>query len=56
MIVHCTGGIGRTGTFISSVLTSKLNKNKKFDLVKFILELRKQRPDFVETETQVGFI
>ena len=55
-IVHCTGGIGRTGTFISSVLTSKLPSKKKFNLVKFILTLRERRPEFVETDGQVNFI
>jgi len=56
VIAHCTGGIGRTGTFIASILTSKLSKNKEIELVKFILELRKQRPDFVENAGQIGFI
>jgi len=56
VIVHCTGGIGRTGTFITSVLTSKLNKTKNFNLVKFILELRKARPEIVETDKQVEII
>ncbi len=55
-IVHCTGGIGRTGTFISAVLTSNLNKDKKFNLVNFILKLREKRPDLVETDGQVDLI
>jgi protein tyrosine phosphatase len=58
VIVHCTAGTGRTGTFISSVLAldAKPAAGKKFDLPKFILELRKQRPEFVKTENQVEFI
>ena len=57
VIVHCTGGIGRTGTFIASVLALDLaDKTKKFNLGKFILELRKHRADLVETDTQLDFI
>jgi protein tyrosine phosphatase len=58
VIVHCTGGIGRTGTFISSVLglDVKPSAGKNFHIPKFILELRKQRPDFVETKEQLQFI
>jgi protein tyrosine phosphatase len=58
VIVHCTGGIGRSGTFIASVLALDLKKNegKKFNLAKFILELRKHRPELVETKTQLELI
>ena len=56
IIVHCTGGIGRTGTFISSVLTSKLQADKNFKLIEFILELRKKRPGLVETPGQLGLL
>jgi len=56
IIVHCTGGIGRTGTFISAVLTSNLDKDKKFNLVNFILKLREKRADFVETDGQVELV
>ena len=56
IIVHCTGGIGRTGTFISSVLTTGLKEGIKFDLANFILQLREKRPEFVETDTQVDLI
>lgn len=56
IIVHCTGGIGRTGTFISSVLTSNLQADKKFNLITFILKLREKRPEFVETDKQVELI
>jgi protein tyrosine phosphatase len=55
-IVHCTGGVGRTGTFITSVLTSKLKKNVKFNLLDLILKLREKRADFVETSSQINFI
>jgi protein tyrosine phosphatase len=55
-IVHCTVGFGRTGTFIASVLTSKLKENVKFNLFKFIIKLREKRSEFVETDKQVEFI
>jgi protein tyrosine phosphatase len=55
-IVHCTGGIGRTGTFIAAVLTSKLKPNVKFDLFQFILKMREKRPDLVEAVPQVQLI
>jgi len=56
VIVHCTGGIGRTGTFVSSVLSSGLKKNVRFNLFELITEVRKQRPEAVETEKQVGLL
>lgn len=55
-IVHCTGGIGRTGTFISSILSSGLKRDAKFNLFKLITEVRKQRPEAVETDKQIGLI
>jgi protein-tyrosine phosphatase len=55
-IVHCTGGIGRTGTFIASVLTSGFPSDKKFNLSKFILRMREQRSQLVETAGQVELI
>jgi protein tyrosine phosphatase len=56
VIVHCTGGIGRTGTFIASVLSSGLKKSVKFNLLKFILKLRQRRSSFVETIGQIAFV
>lgn len=57
VIVHCTGGVGRTGTFISSVLAYGQGEvGKTFNLAKYILELRKLRPYFIESSEQLKIV
>lgn len=52
-IVHCSAGIGRTGTFFAcSILKSGINKN----IFEIIIQLRKQRCNMVQTEKQYKFI
>lgn len=51
-IVHCSAGVGRTGTFIACALI-KLGNRNVFEIVS---ELRKQRYKMVQTEDQYKFI
>lgn len=60
-IVHCMGGVGRTGTAIAGFGIAQahskglLESNEALDLVKtYVLEGRKQRgPEFLQTEDQI---
>ncbi|KAL8620318.1 hypothetical protein ACOMHN_059918 [Nucella lapillus] len=60
IIVHCSAGIGRTGTFI--VLDILLNQIKThgfdcdIDIQKTILMVRSQRSGMVQTEAQYKFV
>ncbi|XP_035696618.1 tyrosine-protein phosphatase non-receptor type 11-like [Branchiostoma floridae] len=60
MVVHCSAGIGRTGTFI--VIDIILNLIKKFgldceiDIQKTIQHMRTQRSGMVQTEAQYKFV
>jgi len=63
IIAHCTGGVGRTGTFIGSVLIQEAGKrlngyspNKKFGLIKYIMKLRESRNNAVEAPSQINFL
>ncbi len=56
VLVHCTGGIGRTGTFVIMVLTHSLRKLSYLNLFILITEIRKQRPEAVETAEQLALI
>jgi tyrosine-protein phosphatase non-receptor type 11 len=60
LVVHCSAGIGRTGTFI--VIDCVLNQIKKrglecdIDIAKTITSLRSQRSGLVQTDLQYKFI
>ena len=53
IVVHCSAGIGRTGTFIGCMLVKKLRTNKIYDIVK---KLREDRDGMVQTFNQYKFI
>jgi len=64
IIVHCSAGIGRSGTFCtvhSTIQQLRLNlkenpsKEPEFNIVKTILDERKQRPGMVQTKEQYMF-
>jgi protein tyrosine phosphatase len=64
-LVHCSAGIGRTGTFIAiqeiiellGLRTSNVkNFDMNFDIVNTVLELRRCRYGMVQTEIQLKFI
>jgi hypothetical protein len=62
IVVHCSAGIGRSGTFcaVHSTLEKlkhdiKHNVAPSFNLVKEVLRLRKMRPGMVQTKEQYMF-
>jgi protein tyrosine phosphatase len=47
-LVHCSAGIGRTGTYIAiEVGRLAISQGKEFDLYKFVEEMRHQRAGMV---------
>lgn len=60
IVVHCSAGIGRTGTFI--VIDTLVNYiktmglNCDIDIARTIQSVREQRSGMVQTETQYRFI
>ncbi|XP_074025889.1 phosphatidylinositol phosphatase PTPRQ isoform X2 [Leptinotarsa decemlineata] len=57
IIVHCSAGVGRTGTLIATdILLQTANAGKNIDIFNTVLELRKQRVLMVQTDKQYIFI
>jgi len=55
-VVHCSAGIGRSGTFVLIETCSLyLQENIKFDVSKVLLELRKYRMGLIQTPEQLRF-
>lgn len=57
VLVHCSAGIGRTGTFIAiSNLIEMMIENKRITPKRVVAEMRKQRAFLVQTWEQYKFI
>ncbi|XP_018571714.1 phosphatidylinositol phosphatase PTPRQ isoform X2 [Anoplophora glabripennis] len=57
VIVHCSAGVGRTGTLIATdILIQNINAGKNIDIFSTVLELRKQRMIMVQAQKQYIYI
>ncbi|KAJ8315116.1 hypothetical protein KUTeg_007266 [Tegillarca granosa] len=51
IIVHCSAGVGRTGTFIAlDHLLYRIKEHDEIDIFNIVLEMRNYRPSMVQTE------
>ncbi|XP_061564764.1 receptor-type tyrosine-protein phosphatase H-like [Cololabis saira] len=56
-VVHCSAGVGRTGTIIAlDVLLQQLQKEQIVDIKSFVHKMRLNRPYMVQTESQYVFL
>ncbi|XP_034240530.1 uncharacterized protein LOC117644922 [Thrips palmi] len=57
MLVHCSAGVGRTGTLIAlDILLQVIKAKRKIDVFGVALRLRAQRPFMVQNQAQYQFI
>ncbi|XP_053556940.1 receptor-type tyrosine-protein phosphatase alpha [Bombina bombina] len=57
VIVHCSAGIGRTGTFIAlDILLKMADSVKKVNVYDCVLQLRKKRVNMVQNKEQYVFL
>ena len=51
LIVHCSAGVGRTGTFITlDSMLQRLNNDNTLNIYEFIADMRSKRVLMVQTE------
>ncbi|KAF7661193.1 hypothetical protein LDENG_00267130 [Lucifuga dentata] len=56
-VVHCSAGVGRTGTIITlDVLLQQLEKERVVGIKAFVHKMRLNRPHMVQTESQYIFL
>ncbi|XP_072095506.1 receptor-type tyrosine-protein phosphatase epsilon isoform X5 [Mobula birostris] len=57
IVVHCSAGVGRTGTFIViDAMIDMMDAEQKVDVFGFVARIRNQRPQLVQTDMQYSFI
>lgn len=57
LIVHCTAGIGRTGTFVAVHRSLKrLKKKDTLNVAELVFDMRQDKPGFVQSSAQYGLI
>uniref|UniRef100_A0ABM5G1G8 Receptor-type tyrosine-protein phosphatase n=1 Tax=Pogona vitticeps TaxID=103695 RepID=A0ABM5G1G8_9SAUR len=57
IVVHCSAGVGRTGTFIViDAMIDMMHTEQKVDVFDFVARIRNQRPQMVQTDMQYSFI
>ncbi|XP_008281523.1 receptor-type tyrosine-protein phosphatase H isoform X3 [Stegastes partitus] len=56
-VVHCSAGVGRTGTIIAlDVLLQEFEKERAVGIKEFVHKMRLNRPHMVQTESQYVFL
>ncbi|XP_061176129.1 tyrosine-protein phosphatase 10D-like [Saccostrea echinata] len=57
LVVHCSAGVGRTGTFIAvDYLMQHVTSSDVVDIYNYVMKMRNNRPNMVQTEDQYIFI
>ncbi|KAI4890859.1 hypothetical protein NFI96_026417, partial [Prochilodus magdalenae] len=57
IVVHCSAGVGRTGTFIViDAMIDMMYEEQKTDVFGFVSKIRDQRSQLVQTDMQYSFI
>ena len=57
-VVHCSAGVGRTGTLIALDIgmQAMLQGENKIDILRIVSTLRQDRPGMVQTKDQYRFL
>lgn len=56
-IVHCSAGVGRSGTFIAIAdAVHRVNSHRPIDVLGTVLQMRKERTGMIQTAEQYSFV
>ncbi|XP_046545453.1 receptor-type tyrosine-protein phosphatase epsilon-like, partial [Haliotis rubra] len=57
VLVHCSAGIGRTGTYIAlDYLLDRALSDRKVDVFRFACDMRRQRRNMIQTKEQYACV